>query len=75
MKGHDIPDFRSWRIGLGLTQEQAALRLGYSRRVMQLYDQGKKEPHVEMILAMTAIWKGITPDEKPWAANHLAPAA
>ena len=45
-------NFRVWRLGLGWTQRQAALELGYSRKMIQLYDEGKKSPPLVLILAM-----------------------
>ena len=75
MKGGSQTDFRLWRQHHGWTQFEAAMRLGYSRGVIQLYDEGKKEPPLVMLLAMLAISEGLSLDEKPWAKHHLPSAA
>jgi transcriptional regulator with XRE-family HTH domain len=41
--------FREWRKGLGLTQAEAADRLGLGRRVVQYYETGRRDGrHVEV---------------------------
>lgn len=63
MKGRDQSEFRIWRTDLGLTQKDAAMKLGYSRYQIQKYDQGRKAPDLTMRLAMSALVHGIPPYE------------
>lgn len=50
-------------MSLGLTQRDAAVKLGYSRVQIQLYDEGKKQPDLTLRLAMSALAHGILPYE------------
>jgi transcriptional regulator with XRE-family HTH domain len=56
--------FREWRKGLGLTQAEAADRLGLGRRVVQYYETGRRDgrpvevPHT-VRLACWALAQGV----------------
>lgn len=62
-------DFRRWRRKLGLTQAQAAEKLGMGRSAIEQYDTGKRRAPVEIIerlpryiaLACAAISHGLAP--------------
>lgn len=64
---------RRWRDGCGLTQEQAARRLGVTMRNFQNYEWGKYPPPETVRRLMTAIAQGL--DLAPWDldAAHQVP--
>lgn len=52
-----LPDtlFRQWRKRLGLSQQQAAYKLGYCKRRIEAYDRGEENPPQVVKIAMRAI--------------------
>lgn len=47
--------FRQWRLHEGLTQRQAAEKLGYGITKIWEYDTGRARPDYVVLLAMTAV--------------------
>jgi transcriptional regulator with XRE-family HTH domain len=56
-----LPDtfFRQWRKRLRLSQQQAAVELGYGKRRIEAYDRGEEHPPKVVRLAMLAVEGGL----------------
>jgi transcriptional regulator with XRE-family HTH domain len=72
MKGHE---FKRWRKSLDLSQKEAADALGLKRRVVQYYEQGKRDGDLVKIprsvrLACYAIAAGIMDYHGPEAERR-----
>ena len=67
-------EFKNWRKRCGLTQEQAAKKLGLKKRILQYYEKGKREGKDFEIpktteLACYAISVGVTQYSGPLIAD------
>lgn len=60
-------DFRTWRDGLGLTQEEAAQALGIPYATYRAFERGYRECHQPVLygLAMQAVIRKL----KPWPSS------
>lgn len=70
LEGPDGGTVRGWREHCGLTQEQAARRLGVTTRTFQSYEADAYEPPETVRRLMTAIASGH--DFQPWRIEQPA---
>ena len=63
-------EFHKWRAAMGLTQDQAAERLGVWARTVQAYEAGDFAPSKSVRKLMTAVAKGHSFEAWPMSEDH-----